>query len=202
MTTLWSRQFTMQPLSPAQKWNSLSWDAVLVRHTAKKTFPKSSSSPTPSMQLKRYLMIKLIYIKSIWQPSLANFSNFLLHAKKILLNFGNTLADSSGDFTDLLTKIWNCSISSPYFQVKYPGTIAKNLIVTSPICGKWHSKHQMEKIDTSSISSMTTSKTSNYLTSKEAYGSNPLVILTCYVLKLQEPLQTTPHRWISFMIFP
>ena len=64
-------------------------------------------------------------------------ANFLLYTKEILSNFGNALADSSGDFTDLLTKIQNHSISSPYSQVKYFGTIAKNLIVTtSPICGK------------------------------------------------------------------
>ena len=194
MTTLWSRQFTTWPLSPAQKQNSLLWDVVLVRHAAKKTFPKSLLSPTPSMQLKRYLIIKPICIKSIQQPSLANFGNFLLYAKEILLNFGNALANSSGDFTDLLTKIQNCSIPSPYSWVKYPGTIAKNLIViTSLICGKWHSKHQMEKVDTSSISLMTTSKTSNCLTSKGAYSSNPSVILTCYMLKLQEPLQTMPR---------
>ena len=41
----------------------------------------------------------------IHQPSLANFGNFLLHAKEILSNFGNTLASLSGDFTDLSTKI-------------------------------------------------------------------------------------------------
>ena len=86
---------------------------VLVRHAAKKTFPKSLSSLTPSMQLKRYSMIKPTHIKSIWQPFLANFSNFLLHAKEILSNFGNALANSSGDFTDLLTKIQNHSIPSP-----------------------------------------------------------------------------------------
>ena len=123
---------------------------------------------------------------------LSKFWQFLLHAKKIPSNFGNALANSSGDFTDLLTKIQNCSIPSLYSQVKYSGTIAKNLIVTtSPICGKWHSKHWMEKVDTSSISLITTSKTLNCLTSKGAHNSNPLVILTHYVLKLQEPLQTT-----------
>ena len=108
-----------------------------IRHVAKITFPKSSSSLTPSMWLKRYLMIKPIRIKSIQQLSLANFSNFLLHAKEILLNFGNALANSSGDFTDLSTKIQNCSILSLYSQVKYFGIIAKNLTVTtSTICGK------------------------------------------------------------------
>ena len=49
----------------------------------------------------------------------------------------------------------------------------------------------MKKVDTSSILSMTTSKTLNHLTSKEAYGSNLLVILTRYALELQESLQTT-----------
>jgi len=146
------------------------------------------------MQLKRYLMIKPICIKSIQQPSLANFGNFLPHTKEILLNFGNALANSSGDFTDLSTKIQNCSILSPHSQVKYLGIIAKNsTVTTSTICGKWHSKHQMEKVDTSLISSMTTLKTSNRLTSKGAHGSNPSVILTHYALELQEPLQTMPR---------
>ena len=36
-----------------------------VHHAAKIKFPKSSSSLTPSMQLKRYSMIKPIRIKSI-----------------------------------------------------------------------------------------------------------------------------------------
>ena len=66
-----------------------------------------------------------------------SFSNFLLHAQEILSNFENALANSSGDFIDLSTKIQNYSIPSLYSQIEYHGTIAKNLIATtSPIYGK------------------------------------------------------------------
>ena len=51
----------------------------------------------------------------------------------------------------------------------------------------------MGKEDISSILSMTTSKPLNRLTPKGVHDSNPLVISTHYVLKLQELSQTMPQ---------
>ena len=183
----------MRPSSLAQKQNSLPLDTALTRYAAKKTFPKSSLSLTPFIQLRKYLMTNPTYIKSIQQPFFTNFGNFFLHAKKIPLNSGNIQAISNGDSTGRLTKIWSCSILSPYSQVNYLGITAKNPIATtSSVSGKWHSKYQMEKVETFSILSTTTTKILNCPTSKEALGSKPLVTLIHYVLMLQELLQTTP----------
>ena len=92
---------------------------------------------TDSIHVAKKIFDDKTHLYQIHMTAILSFGNFLLHAKEILSNFENALADSSGDFTDLSTKIQNYSIPSPYFQVKYHGTIAKNLIATtSPIYRK------------------------------------------------------------------
>ena len=135
VTNLWSRQFIMWPLSPAQKWNFSLLEVALARLAAKKTSLKSSSSLTPFMRLRRYLIPSPICIKSTCLPSLMNLGNFLLPAKKITLNFGNALVDSDGDFTNLLTETRNRSSPYLYSQVKFPGTITKkSIVIPTSIC--------------------------------------------------------------------
>ena len=192
VTNLWSRRFITWPLSPAQKQNFLLLDVVLARLVAKKTSLKSLLSLTPFMQPRRYLIPSPIHIKSTCLPSLMNLGNFLLPAKEITLNFRNALVDSGGDFTNPLTETQNRSSPCPYSRVKFLGTIAKNsIVITTSNCGRWHFKHWMGKVDNSSTLSTTTSRPLNRLISKGTHGSSPLVILTHYALKLQEPSQIT-----------
>jgi len=146
------------------------------------------------MQQKRYLTINPILIRSTQQPSFVNFSNFSLQVKKIPSNSGNAPAISNRDFTNPSTKIWSCSIHSPYSQVNYLRITAKKSIAsTSSIFGRWHFKHWMEKVDTFLTWLMIIVKISNHLTSKRAHGSNYLVTQTHYALMLQELLQTMPQ---------
>ena len=189
VTNLWLRWFITRPLSLAQKWNFSLLDVVLARLAAKKTSLKSSLSPTPFMQPRRYLIPSPIHIKSTCLPSLMNFSNFLLPAKEITLNFGNILVNLGRNFTNLLTKTQNRSSPYPYSQVKFLETIAKKSIVTTTSnCRRWHFKRWMGKVDNFSIS-----RPLNHLTPKGAHSSSPLIILTCYMLELQEPSQIMPQ---------
>ena len=137
VTNLWSRQFITQPLSLTQKQNFSLLDVVLTRLATKQTSLKSLSSPTPFMQLRRYLIPSPICIKSTCLSSLTNLGNFSLNAKKITLNFGNALVNSGGNSTNPLTKTRSHSSPYLYSRIKSLRTIAKkSIVITTLNCGK------------------------------------------------------------------
>ena len=147
----------MWPTSPALKQNSSLLGADLVRLATKKTSLRSLSSPTPSTWPRRYSILGRIHIKSTWQLSSMNFGSSSPLAKEITSNFGNALVDSSGIFTNPLTKTQKCSNPYQYSWARSLGTSAKKLIATTTsTCRRWLFKRWMEKANNSMISSTIT----------------------------------------------
>ena len=79
--------------------------AVSTKHAIRRTYSKSSLSLISSTQQGKFLIVNPIHIKFILWPSLANYVASLLSARKILSNFGNAPAVSTGDSTKSLTRI-------------------------------------------------------------------------------------------------
>jgi len=121
----------MQLSSLVLKQSFLQLGVVLTKHTIRRICSRSSSSPIPSIQREKFSIVNPIHIKFILQPSSANYIASLLSARKILLNFGNVLAISTGDSTKPLTRIQNCLILHLSILAKLLGIIARKSTATT-----------------------------------------------------------------------
>ena len=125
-------------------------DVASIKPVLKKKCQKSSLSLILSMLWRKYSIANCIHTNLTPWPFLASYIISSKLIKKIPLNSGNVLVISNGGFIMTLTKISNHSIQLSLFCARSLGIITRKLtVMTLLTSGRWCSKHQMEKKNTS-----------------------------------------------------